>query len=163
MTSRPYIIDLRKISKRRINTECSDQVSQDRLALVEYHTSIASHISDPDFINYAKKNAAHMIAYKLLEDGFIKFYKGPNNLNDLTFELRATIGVVAPKQVVTIEERVTQHQEELAKEVVEEAIRQIDLWGSAFVGETIRKSDAINFIKLAIPTVLGKRAARRVV
>jgi len=156
-------VSIDDISREYPCPECSDQVLQNQVSLVEYHSSVVSYIKGSDFVDYAKKNAAHILAYKLLEDGFITFVRGPDNLDDFTFELRATIGVVLPKHVAAIEEKVTQHQEELAEEVVEEAIHQIDLWRSAFADETIRKSDAINFVKSSIPIVLRKRAARRVV
>lgn len=141
--------------------ECSDRLPQERLAVVQYHSLLDSEINDPEYVRHAKHVAAHELVAGLLKNGFIRFERGPNDARDLQFPMMATIGVVSLKTVATLEQRIAERQDELAREVVSEAAKQIRIWRSAYTGDdgTIHKGQAVDSIQAALTRVLAKRSS----
>jgi hypothetical protein len=144
--------------------ECSDSIPQERLAVVQYHSLVDSRINDPEFVRHAKDSAAHNIVASLLKGGFIRFERGPNDDRELQYPMRATVGVVSLTQVATLEQRIADHQEELARDVIDEAARQIRNWRSNRTEDegTLEKEYAVQFVNEAFRTVLAKRSSMKV-
>lgn len=139
--------------------ECADTTPQERVAIVQYHTLVDSMVGDPAYVEAAKSNAAHQLIAGLLKGNFIRFKRGPNDAREFNFPVQATIGVVSQKNVADLEARVAEHQEQLAREVMAEAERAIDHWGSYYNHQSIRKDDATRSIREALAAVLAKRAS----
>lgn len=144
--------------------ECSTMVPQERLAIVEYHALVDSSYADQSgYLAHVKEHSAHHITSQLLKDGFIRFERGPDDDREMRFATRATVGVVAPKHVATIEERAARHQKTLAREAAAEAVRLIMLWGSHYTGGEghIPKAQAVDEVNRAVKTALAKRSAMK--
>lgn len=80
--------------------------------------------------------SAHRLAGALLDRGLIRFERGPDDPMRVVTPFRATIGVVSPSRVATMEERVAERQEEFARQVVAEAETQIRAWGPSWLHKT---------------------------
>lgn len=140
--------------------ECSDAVPEERIAFVETHSIMdAMDVRVPE--DYALRHAARGIAAEILKGGFITLRKGPLNDRELTYSTVATVGVVSPKHVATIEQRVSSRQAEVAREVADVAERAILHWGSYYSGPEggIAKSQAVRELREALASVLKKREA----
>ena len=140
--------------------ECGDVIPLERLATVEFHSMVDARIDDPEFIKHARVNAAHRLIAALLEKKFITFQNGAPISRELKRPLIATVGVVSPTHVASLQERVAKHQEEFAREVVAEAVKEILNWGSYFTGKegTIQKGHAAEVVRSALTYVLTKRS-----
>lgn len=143
--------------------ECSDTVALDQLAVLQQHAFMDARINEPGYIDAAKRQAAHGLVAGLIERGFIRFERGPDDLAQMLFPVYATIGAVSPTHVATLEQRMAEHQEELAREVMAEAARGIRVWGSAYHGDegSIEKEQAVDAVNDALRLVLQRRAAVR--
>ena len=75
----------------------------------------------------------------------------------------ATVGVVSLTRVASLERRVAERQEELAREVISEAAEQIRNWRSAYTGDegTIQKGQAVDFVNAALPAILTRRSSMK--
>jgi len=138
--------------------ECSDVVRLERVQAAREETLVASYIKEPRFIEHVQHVLAHQLAGFLLKHGYIKFERGPEDTQQMRFAMRATVGVVRPGQLDNLEERIAERQTEVAQEVVGEAQRQIDNWGSYYGHADILKRDAMRFVGEALQTVLKLRA-----
>jgi hypothetical protein len=144
--------------------ECVPAVAEERIALVSHLTAFDSRMNNSDYIRLAQESAAHGLVAGLLKAGFIEFYFGQEDRAQLTTPLHATLGVVSKRHVASLEERITARQTEIAKLAVEEAVRQIRIWGSAYSGDEGRifKGQAIDTVNKALTTVLEQRATTKV-
>lgn len=144
--------------------ECGDVIPLERLATVEFHSMVNNQITDPEFTKHAMNGAAHRLIDELLAKNFIRMQRGPDDSSQFRYPLVATLAVVSPQHVATLEDRVAQHQEVVAQEVVDEAIRQISNWCSDYTGDEgrIRKSEAIDDVRRALKDVLAKRTQKKV-
>lgn len=138
---------------------CADTTRLERVQAAREETFAASYINDPGFVDHVRKGLAHQLASHLLEHDFIKFERGPEDERNMGFQMRATVGVVRPGQLDNLEERISERQTEVAKEVIEEAEHQINNWGSHYGHADILKRDATRMVREAIDSVLKKRAA----
>lgn len=141
--------------------ECAPSAPADRLAIVRYHAVVNMQIRDPAFLDDVKASAAHSLVEGLLRGGYVTFKRGPECADGFTYEMVASIGVVAPAHVATFEQRVAEHQEALAREVMAEAVAQIQNWGSHYGHRTISKEQAYDSVASALKAVLAKRAKVR--
>lgn len=143
--------------------QCSDYAPLDRVMAVSTHCDIMSGIDGEDFIRPAHESLAHNLVDVLLNRGFIQFERGPENRKNATFPMYATLGVVAPKIVETIEERISERQGVLAKEVAVAAAELISIWGSHYHGDegSIYKSQAIKSVNDALSFVLQNQISKR--
>lgn len=137
--------------------ECADLVPQERLALVQYHSLVDARCTDKEYIDAANEDAAHRLVGALLKGGFIRFEHGKKDARGLTFPIQATVGVVSTKHVATMEERIAERQDEFAREVINEAGRGIESWGTSAGEGAIYKSQAIDELNLALRRLLSKR------
>lgn len=146
---------------------CSPSAPAERVGFVttESRILIEHEAVHPDYVNRVKLRMAGDIGRHLLEGGYItftervedpapEFGRHPHKILD------GKVGVVTAGQVATMEERAAIHQERVAVEVVNEAIRLIENWGSYHGWQEIRKDDARREIHKALQNVLDKRAAK---
>lgn len=133
--------------------ECGDAVKQDRVAVLDAHTMVDSRIDDPAFHNYTRRAAAHRLVDHLLEGDYIAFERGKPDARRLQYPIVATLGVVSKGQVATIEARATERGMQLAQAAADQAIREIDNWGSYYGHPDILKRDAARFIHAAVKWV----------
>ena len=146
---------------------CSPSAPVERVGFVttEHRVYIDQAAARPDYVRSVKTRMAGEIGRYLLEKGHIIFTERMEE-PDLEFELRdrkiltGKVGVITAGQVATMEERASIHQERVAVEVVQEAVRLIDNWGSHYNWQEIRKDDARREIHKALQNVLDKRAAK---
>jgi hypothetical protein len=139
--------------------ECSETVPQSRLATVSYHSEIDSRIDDPDLMRHVMRSRAAEMGARLLRDGFIQFHRGPIDRRELRFPLRATIGVVSPNHVATLEERIAARQREVAERLISIAAVGINGWGSHYGQDWLFKAQAITSIKEALQAAVAEQAA----
>ncbi len=148
--------------------ECAASVSFDR---VQISTASTSQIidrrmaADEQFMDAVRRDAAFALVDHLMRDGFITFAvrRSPGDPDEFTERVAHTakVGVLAPKVVATLEERVAERQSEVATEVVDEAISDIRNWGSDFGWTSIDKEQAYRSIKDALAAVLLRREPKQ--
>jgi hypothetical protein len=103
----------------------------------------------------AKANMARSLVEFMFDNGVLTFERGPEDEQRFTFPVRMTVGIVAPSDVSTLEQRVAEHQGGLAQEVVDEAIRQIyNLW-PAYGHDTVSKDKAAASVNDALRVVMN--------
>jgi hypothetical protein len=146
--------------------ECADMVPIERLAVIQTTIEVMARpgeAGDPEYLQYARRQAANMLVRYLLDGNFIKMERGPVDGARLIFPLRATLGVVSTKQVATIEQRIVERQNEVAQALIEEASKDIRHWNSHYSGDggSIHKATAIEALKHALTVVLERRDMMR--
>jgi hypothetical protein len=142
--------------------ECSEVVPLERVQVVaEQRLANSTPENDPRYIESCKYSMVRELAGTLLERNLVKFERGPTDDYQMRFAMRMTVGVVAPRAVATLEERVAEHQEALAREVMAEATRSISNWGSYYNAPGLSKAQAIDSVDGALQTVLKARAKWR--
>ncbi len=139
--------------------ECADVTRLERVQAAREETFAATYIKEPGFLDHVRRGLAHQLAGHLLEHGYIKFERGPQDEQNMRFQMRGTVGVVRPGQLDNLEERIAERQVEVAQEVANEAVKQINNWGSHYGHSEILKRDANRMVGDAIKIVLDKRAA----
>jgi hypothetical protein len=143
--------------------ECGDKIPLERVAVVQFRSQVSSEIDDPGFQEHVRKGTAHHLIAELLDKQFISFEQMAPREGDHMYPLIATLGVVSPSTVATLEERISTRQAELAQEVAAEAKREIANWGSYYHGESgpIYKSQAIDAVNDALRIVLRRKEATK--
>lgn len=141
--------------------ECADAIPIERLAVIEFHSLVDSHIDDPAFVDHAKRHAAHRLVDVMLRKSVISLKRGKEDASRFCYPMVATVGVVSPTDVAKLEELIAARQGEVAREVAEEAKRQIDNWGSHYGRADILKRDARRMVDDALKIVLRNRAPPR--
>jgi len=144
--------------------ECAETIPVERLGIIDYHSEVGPQdprlACDQEYMRYACDNAAHHLFDEIIKGGFIQYERGPTDDRRMSFPLRATMGVASLKTVATFKERVRQHQEMIAREVMVEAADQISNWGSYYGHADILKSQARDCIQAALTTVLARHSNR---
>lgn len=138
--------------------KCADVTRLERVQAARQETFAPTYIKDEDFIDHIRHSLAHQIAGFLLENGYIKFERSPDDERNMRFGMRATVGVVRPNQLDNLEERIAERQTEIASAVAQEAERQINNWGSYYGRAQIDKDQATRFVRESLGYVLKKRA-----
>ncbi len=136
--------------------ECGESIHQDHIAVVSRHLTVAAHDGGPDYDRHMREAAAHRLVSELLRGGFIRFERGKTDDREMTYPVRATLGVVAIHHVATLERRITQHQAAVAREVAAEAAHLINRWGSYYGDTTLHKAQAIDSLGAALTAVLAR-------
>jgi hypothetical protein len=142
---------------------CAPWAEVERVKVMRSHCIVVCHLKDnAEAMAYARHSAAHNLVEGLIEnDDFLRITTRPAPvsaaLDPDSVQVQVTLGVISKSTVATIEERVAQHQEDLAREVMAEAIKQIGIWGSFCKDETISKDQAVRSVEGALDTVLARR------
>lgn len=150
--------DLRESSREYPCPECSDVVPVERLVIVKterFANSIPEQ--DPRYVDAVKHQMMHMLVDDMIRQDLVKFERGPTDTVQMRFAVQMTVGVVAPRAVTTLAERIEQHQEALAREVMAEAKRQINNWGSYYGQTSLTKAQAGDSVNSALTAVLEAR------
>jgi hypothetical protein len=107
-------------------------------------------------VSVAMSSAALALGRALLMHGLIRFEEGKTDARNLTTPFIATVGAVSPTQVATLEQRIRQHQDRMARELAARAGAEIRNWGSAlrYADTRIDKTRALNLIADALDDVL---------
>lgn len=142
--------------------ECGPQVSENRVKIMEFGATIAAQALGyfgqggvpAEFVAMAQRDAARTIHEAMLQQGLFSFERGPYDRNDMTEPHYARIGVVAPAVVASMEERIAQRQEELAREVV-------NLAGPAILASTTAR-EAKLLLDAAFKTAMDRRAREKI-
>lgn len=137
--------------------ECAPTAPMDRIAIVDFHGMIdTGYEKEPGFMDHARDSVAHRALAAVMKRGFIQFRTEPPDKFNLTTKLIGTMAMVAPAHVATMQQRIREHQGQIAAEVVKEAFAQIDNWGSYFGHSDISKKDANQMIADALIIVLAR-------
>lgn len=146
--------------------ECSPTAPIERVQFLERHVSF--RIFDgmpPDYLEAVKRSAVSHLADSLWQSGALSFADGPSRLprpdHPNVREQQVSVAVISPAMRKTIEDRIEEHQEALAQEVVNEAKAEIDNWNSYYGGHMIQKIDANRLIGDALRSVLVRRSATK--
>lgn len=146
--------------------ECCGWVKEDRVAVLDAHSVVDERYDRLEVRDAAKRNAAHLLVDHLLRSGLISFEtvkrESPRG-HGLEIVAMATLGVVAPGVVASIEERATERGKQLTEAVAVQAIKEISNWGSYYRTEGISKSRAADFIREALRLVSEKWSKARAV
>ncbi|HWK44889.1 MAG TPA: hypothetical protein VNT30_09220 [Stellaceae bacterium] len=138
--------------------ECTRKAVSEEHVTILQHTAVfgATYLVREGLEIYAMRTAAAALSRRLLDDQFIKFSYFPNVLPGST-EVVATLAAVAPSHVASMEQRIAERQGDVARRVVEQAVREIEIWGSAFggTGGSIHKEMAVEAVKMALIRVLS--------
>lgn len=143
--------------------ECSDSVSLDRVAIMRYEGRASvpyyGQPTPPEYHEYVRRDAVFAMLDAVTKAGLVKVETGPTDDMSMTFGVKASVGVVSPTVVATMEQRIAQNQQVVAMEVVDEAKRLISNWNSHYTGDngSIQKSQAIQEIEEALDVILRKR------
>lgn len=138
--------------------ECGDAVTIGQVqALRQEGFATLQYANEPGFISHVREGLAHQIVSQLLEDGYIKFRRGPDDDRVMCFQMVATVGVVHPSKLDILEQRIAERQDVVAREVADEASHQIDNWGSHYGRADILKRDARQMVKDALQIVMKRR------
>lgn len=132
--------------------DCTDQVPFNRLGVLKEVKAIeqTGTLEEAQIRGIPTRQAVHAMVDRIMRDGLMAVEKVPTTRG---YQLRCTLGVVAPHHVATFEERVAERQFEVANEVAEDAAREIEVWGSYYGQQTIHKSQALQSIAAALRKV----------
>jgi len=113
----------------------------------------------PDYLPAMKRQTAHQFVQHLIDNGYIAFEVGQID-RKLRRQIRATVGVVSKETVATLQERIAKHQETVARQVIEDAVRKIRQWGSGtsyLHGDErmIRKRQAVEAVNEALAKIVS--------
>jgi hypothetical protein len=133
--------------------ECGHKVDMDRVAVLDVYSRIDLRYEDQPFEQHIRDHLAHMLVDHLLRGDYIAFEKSEPDRYTISQAMVASLGVVSKRQVATFEQRVAQGQDQLARAVAEEAIKQINNWGSHYNRHGIAKDDAAKLIRDAVRTI----------
>lgn len=141
--------------------ECAPRAPETKVAILKVGAMVDSRAFDlyPQARPAAQRHAAYLLIAQLEKRGYIRFREEPGD--DPAFwgraEMTATLGVVSPTEVATIEACVEEALTPLAQQIADEAIKQIDNWGSVYDRHQISKTTAAQLIREAVRTFFRER------
>lgn len=141
--------------------ECGNNIPSENIKIVQAEDFISENAGDQEFIQYCKEAIAHKIGRFLFDEGMITYTKDTKDIEyswRKSYILRGKLGVLSPRFVAKFEERVKEHQELIAKYVVEEATKSIRNWDSMTKNPIIQKEMAIRFLYEALDKITSKRS-----
>ena len=143
--------------------ECAETVPLERVAIVETHCSADLHRAEegePGFMEHVHRRAASGLAEMLLRGGLISFKRRNRDDREMTFEERATVGVVSPRHVAALEERIAARQVEIAHRAAEIAIADMAAWGRDYGEKSIPKDIAARDVRAAVRKAIDERKSQ---
>jgi hypothetical protein len=141
--------------------ECSaGDLPHERLMAVKISRDGPDHLAnDPRFLEIMAGGMARALGDEMLKRHLIRFERSPVDQSTGRFEVKATIGVMAPGRVAKFEERVAERQFEVAEAIVVAAEEEVRNWGSYYRGRTggsVEKWQAIEWLQAALKKVREK-------
>lgn len=115
---------------------------------------------DKNYNLHVRRSTANRLVDQMLDGGVIDYFTRPavDHHGLPVCALVAKVAVISIADRKSIEARIAEHQEAVAAEVVEEAIKGINVWGSAHGQITIDKDQARSSVRHALRVVLERRA-----
>ncbi|HSV24359.1 MAG TPA: hypothetical protein VLJ17_15190 [Xanthobacteraceae bacterium] len=134
--------------------ECGTKANVERVFALDVHSTIDSRVPS-EAMPHIRASVAHRLVEGLLQGGYIEFEEGRPDLRTLHLSrpIFATLYAVHPGEArQTIESRIRERQDQVAKVAAEAAISQIENWGSAsrYADGLIEKRHAAKFIREAV-------------
>lgn len=112
----------------------------------------ALYASQPGYMDAMQRHLAEDLAFYMLRHNLITFKRGVDDPAHFEFPLTATVGVVAPQIVMSMEERINARQFEVAAEMLRLTEESIANWGSHYHGREggwVDKSQALTWLREA--------------
>lgn len=135
--------------------ECAGTVSEDRIRTFEAFVRVDDrYANEPAAIAGARRDAAHSIVAKMLDEGAVQFTERRDPL-EMWIVIRATVSAVSMRTVASMTRRIRERQMEIATRVVAAARRSISNWGSHYTNDSgpISKAQAIDAVSEAMRQV----------
>lgn len=139
--------------------ECGSRVVEDNVRLLG--VSLRADRRRGDFgWEHTKRDMAHSLVEEMIRDGLVQFSER-NIRHDMTVEIRATVGVVSTRTVVSMTQRIRERQMEIATSLTVAAKRAIANWGSRYTDDSgsIPKAQAISAVIEALQQVETEESA----
>lgn len=141
---------------------CAKEVAPERIDVCASTVEYTDAYKGDEYERHLHEEAAHRLVGYLLSAGLFTFTKRPAKTEwfGATSEIIATLGVVSPRYVASLDERISARQDEVASDVVDVACAGIGVWDSHYTGNDgyIRKSQAMSEVRDALKAVLAKRS-----
>lgn len=142
--------------------QCGSRVDETRIAFV---TDVFPVVSDgPEheaaYQDHIRRTAALGLADRILRAGFISFEKCKFDDTRMSYHMRATVGVVAPDVVASMEERITSRQMEVAKDMAEDIKLGVGAWGSYYGNQNVTKGVVYDVVNEAFVRASTKKVRR---
>lgn len=159
----PESLDLAKVKMASSRTypcpECAPKVPEGHVAILCVSTKVDVRWDREEMLEGAKGDIVRMLVDRLSREGYVTFERLPSSAQEMAFEIRGVLGAIAPVAVACMEERIAQHQEVLAREVIETAVADISNWGSNYSENTghISRAKAIEFVRASLQNTLKRR------
>ena len=138
--------------------ECGNQIPQENIKIIQAEDYVSGDIREAGYVLHCKETIAHKIGRFLFNEDQITYTKEdsviPEKLWRGDYVLRGKLGIISPRFVAKFEERVKEHQEGIAKTVVEEATKSIRNWDSMRQNPVIQKETAIRFLYEALDKIV---------
>lgn len=137
--------------------ECAKQSPIDRVDIIELAAVTDANYEDhPNFMRGRRRTLADMLAHRIADSDLMRIERGPTDPVYMRFPIRAVVGLVAPKDVASIEQRARTEQNKLAEAAATIAIDEIANWGSHYGQTTIEKGRAYDFIREAVAKAIER-------
>ena len=105
--------------------QCGPSVPVKRLQVVSSHSVADTRIDDPEYMRAVLSRAAHDMVAELLSAGMIGFRRGPDQAPYHRYTVVASLGVVAPADVGSIEARIAARSTAIVNEAAGVAYRSL--------------------------------------
>jgi hypothetical protein len=139
--------------------ECGEKVAIERIAIVSVHSELDARLNDPEFLRHVVRRQGLAIGAEMTKRGLVTVSNGRADDRNMTVPYRAVAGVVSPTIVATMEERIAKRQDEVAQEVIEDAARRINHFGSHYGYDSVPKSVAREALADALKATRERRRA----
>ncbi len=130
--------------------ECGDKIPYENILVVQGEQWVDAEIKDPEFLIHCKQSITHKMGSFLHNKGMITFVKNRDLTSDYSYRegyfLRGQLGVVSPRIVATLEQRIQEKQRELAAIFIQGVAKKIRNWRECFNDPLIEKDMAIRFL-----------------
>lgn len=148
--------------------QCSEQVGIGVLRTCSRTVIKSAHLMDnPTFRESAHVDLARQLGDQLVANRLVRFEQresdafrpeyGPQG----TIDVRATIVVVPPDRIDTLEAKIAERQYEMADQVTRVALGEIEQWGSQFEVNHLSKAQASRLVRSALEMVKQHRSEWR--
>jgi hypothetical protein len=137
--------------------ECSP--AADVVKTVQGRRAVRAEIFD-EALDFVRSEIARSISSTLIDRGFIEFSDRVIDFQDgfPRKEVIGTLAVVSIEHRKALDERIAEHQAEVARKVAEDASIGIRRWGSYYGQNVISKADALREIGSALAKVVKRKA-----
>lgn len=133
--------------------ECATSVPLERVQVIEEVVKIDErYVFDGNAMGHAKEMAIRYLGAALVKGGFVTLETGRVDRDQMSMPVYIRLGVVSKAAVASIEERIAQRQEEIAREVVAEAVENLAMGGRGGLAGIVRD---------ALPVVMDRRKRQK--